>query len=677
MSARSFLHRPPRPLSFALYGTAAGLLAALTFGELVWYALAPPPMPEAYTAPPASTSLFQLTVTASPKVSVYPGGTNTVAVRVARDRFDGPVTVAFAAPVPGPGAAEVTVPAGETNGQAQVAVAATAKPGVYTLTATATATADGRALSASATVEVTVVAPPPPGPRMAVSVSPTVQTYQRGKNAFTVGVARDDFDDEVVVTFDRLPAGVTVPPVTISKGKSEATAELTADASATPGEYAIAVTARSVPKGVAASAAAETIVTVRSGPKVPVDVAFALDCTGSMEKAVAGIDAALPKFATALAKAELDVRFGLVGFQDTTLGQPLQVPQMNGERMTADAARLGAAMTGLRLGGGGGAGESSLDGIAEAAKGPFREPAVRVVLLVTDGGPKKADGRMKSADEAVKYLRAKRIDQLHVVALPEHRKAFEPLWEGAKGKYFDLGAANASGDYDTPMTALAKAVSDALPARPENKPEPSAAALQPALPPVGSAQPPAQPPGAEPDEPKVEKPPAVPPESPSEPKGLRAVVWVAWSVTVAGCVCLALLAGQMTVLPGGRPSLGLGASCYGVALVVGLAAGAAGCVACGALAGPFVARLGGGCLFGFGFGLMVPLAENWFRAEPPAEPLNFDAEPVPVPAPAVVAPPVLKPAIAAPKPRDGCPGCGRTIPGAAGNRYCMVCDNTF
>ena len=589
MSARSFLHGPPRPLSFALYGTAAGLLAALTVGELVWYALAPPPMPEAYTAPPASTSLFQLTVTASPKVSVYPGGTNTVAVRVARDRFDGPVTVAFAAPGIG---AEVIIPAGETSGRAVVAAAATAKPGAYTLTATATAAATaaaaGRALSASATVEVTVVAPPAPpaGPRLAV-----------------------------------------------------------------------------------------TAVAVPSAPKVPVDVVFALDCTGSMEKAVAGIDAALPKFAAALAKADLDVRFGLVGFQDTTLGQRLKVPRIDGERMTASAARLGAAMTALRLGGGGGEGESSLDGVAEAADGPFREPAVRVVLLVTDGGPKKADGRMKNMDEAVKYLRAKRIDQLHVVALPEHRKAFEPLWDGAKGAFFDLGAANASGDYDTPMADLAKAVCDALPARPANRPEPSAAApqpaLPPALPPAGSVKPPALPPGAEPDEPKVETRAAAPvaevPVNPPQPSERgRVLVRVVWSVTVAACVCLALLTGQMTVLPGGRPSLGLAASTYGVALIVGGAVG-------GALAGAFVARAISGCLFGLVFGLMVPLSEKWFRAKPTAEPLSHDVEPVP----AVVAPPVIKPAIAAPKPRDGCPGCGRTIPGGAGKRYCMVCDYTF
>ncbi len=671
MSAPPILHKLPRSVSFGLYGTAAGLLAALTFGELVWYLLAPAPV-EAYTAPPRSASPpAALALTASPKVSVYPGGTNTVQVRVARDRFDGPVTVTFAAPVPGIIATEVTIPANDMIGLAEIAVAATAKPGVYALNATA----NGQTLSASATMEVTVVALPPPGPRMAVSVSPKVQAYPRGKNTFAVRVTRGDFDDEVTVAFDGLPTGVTVLPVTIPAGKSEATAELTADATAPPGMHTITVTARSAPKGVAASAVSETGFTVLSRPKLPVDVVFALDCTGSMKRAVAGIAVGLPKFAAELEKAELDVRFGLVGFHDTTLGQPLKIPKIDGERMTADVARLRATMTGLRLGGGGGEGESSLDGIAEAADCPFREPALRVVLLVTDGGPKKADGRMKSADETVKYLREKKIAQLHVVALPEHRKPFEPLWEGAKGKYFDLGAANASGNYDMLMTDLGKAVGEALPARPENKPEPSGPAPQPELPPVGSVKPPALPPGAEPEEPKIEKPLAPPvaeaAEKPPEPSERGPVLArVGWSVTVAGLVCLAVLAGQMTVLPGGRPAPGFGLSRYAVALAGGFGAGAVGCIALGTLAGPFVGRLSGGCLFGFGFGLLIPLAENWFRATPPVEPLSLDAEPK-------VAPPVLKPAITAPKPRDGCPGCGRTIPGEPGMRYCMLCDNMF
>lgn len=49
--------------------------------------------------------------------------------------------------------------------------------------------------------------------------------------------------------------------------------------------------------------------------------------------------------------------------------------------------------------------------------------------------------------------------------------------------------------------------------------------------------------------------------------------------------------------------------------------------------------------------------------------------PLPPPPPPVAK---VKPNItAAPKARDGCPGCGRKIPGAAGTRYCMVCDATF
>jgi hypothetical protein len=41
------------------------------------------------------------------------------------------------------------------------------------------------------------------------------------------------------------------------------------------------------------------------------------------------------------------------------------------------------------------------------------------------------------------------------------------------------------------------------------------------------------------------------------------------------------------------------------------------------------------------------------------------------------APLIVKPNITAPKQADGCPGCGRSVPGAARERYCMMCDKTF
>ncbi len=90
MPAPAFLGKLPQPVVYGLYGTVAGLLAALTAGELIWYLLRPPPAPgaEAHTAPPVAQLSPKVAVTVSPKVQVYPGGMNFVTVRVARERPD-------------------------------------------------------------------------------------------------------------------------------------------------------------------------------------------------------------------------------------------------------------------------------------------------------------------------------------------------------------------------------------------------------------------------------------------------------------------------------------------------------------------------------------------------------------------------------------------------------------
>ena len=621
-----------------------------------------------------------------------------MSVRVARDRFEKPVSVKFAAPAVGLSAADVIVPAGATGGQATVLVPPTVKPGTYGLTANATALADGLTLSASAAIEVTVHALPVGLPRLAVGVSPKVQAYQRGKNTFAVRVARGNADEAVTVEFSGLPPGVAAPPITIPAGQTEATAELAVDGTAKPGTHSIAATARVVSGGVTVESRAELSAEVLATPRVPVDVAFVLDCTGSMKKAITGIGAALPEFGSELERGWLDTRFGLVGFQDTTLGQPLQIPRTKGARMTAELRPFRDTIYRLRLGGGGGEGESSLDGLAEAADCPFRAGAVRVLLLITDGGPKRSDGRMKSAAETVKYLRDKRIDQLHVVALPEHRKAFEPLWEGAKGKYLDLAQANNTGEYAKLLADLGRTVCGALPELPANVPEASSAAPEPVLPQMQPVKPPALMPGAEPAEPKIEKPapPSVPEPIVAAPaKKQPAHTWSAvgvWALTVLICVSAALLAGQMTVLPGGLPPLRAGATGYGSGWAVGLVFAAIGYFVLNAIAGGFIGRMAGASGLGFGMGLLVPVAGSWLRREPlpdeevldlpPEEPES--PSPVP-PAPAqpeepkqVPVAPVFKPTITAPtKPRDGCPGCGRAIPGEPGLRYCMLCDTTF
>ena len=88
MPAPPFLDKLPRPVVHGLYGTLAGLLAAITAGELVWYLLRPPPPLEAetHTAPPApKQAILTFAIAVSPKVQIYPGGSNFVTVRVTRE----------------------------------------------------------------------------------------------------------------------------------------------------------------------------------------------------------------------------------------------------------------------------------------------------------------------------------------------------------------------------------------------------------------------------------------------------------------------------------------------------------------------------------------------------------------------------------------------------------------
>lgn len=750
MSAASAM---PRPVLLALAGVLAGVGAALTAGELVWYVLKPAPLaspetqldspqPEEALMRPRAPQPARLALSAAP-VAVYPGGKNVFGVRVRRDGFDGPLVVRFDS-ADGLSAAEVAVPAGSDVGATELTAAPDAKPGTYTLAASV-GTAEMPALRARTTVAVTVLAPPPAAPRLAVGVSPSVPAYQKGKNALAVRVARGDFDEPVTVTFDGIPDGVTIPPVTVPLGKTDATAEVTVAAGTKLGITKVTATAKAAPKGVEVAATAEVAVDVLDADRAPLDVVLVLDCTGSMAKSADGLRRAWPTLFAALAKAKFNARYGLVGFRDTTLNQPLALPTFGGEPMTADPELFSAALRGLRFGGGGGEGESSLDGLAKAADYPLRVgAAARVLILVTDGPPKRADRRVKSIEDAVGHLRARRIDQLHVVALPEHRKRFEPLQGAVKGSFFDLKDATEKDGFGPLAADLAKAIVDAVPARPEPKPEPAPPAPTVALPEPKAAEVPAPPASREPDEPQFDALPLAPVDSP--PRAKRAATEApakppfplaavaGWAAAVVCVAVMLLFFGEM-LLPGERPSGAALAAGYGVGVPVGVAAGALGFVALDAVGIPLLARVGAAGLFGLLLGLTVAAAEVLFRAEtepsdaeplvasqvltpplakplakpraakaeplpeldlptieaptkpPPPKPLlDLDLPPVEAPTSAVPKPPPLPPPVVAPhkpnitgapKPGDGCPGCGRKIPGATGTRYCMVCDQTF
>jgi hypothetical protein len=74
----------PKPILFGLFGGVGGLLGALLIGEVVWLILSPsglaPRGPEVRVAIPDS-------------LRIYPGGSNRFLVKIARQGFEGPVTV--------------------------------------------------------------------------------------------------------------------------------------------------------------------------------------------------------------------------------------------------------------------------------------------------------------------------------------------------------------------------------------------------------------------------------------------------------------------------------------------------------------------------------------------------------------------------------------------------------
>jgi hypothetical protein len=708
MPAPSFLSKLPKPVLFGLYGAVGGLLGALAFGELAWHLLRPPAPPAPVEPPPPPP---QVAVSASPKVALYPGTENVIEVQVARDRFDGPVTVAVASPVAGLGAAPVTVAAGQTAGQAKLAAAADAKPGTYPLTLTATASPAGQTVSATAGVEAVVTPLPPRPPRLSVTASPKVHVLQGDKNAFGVEVARDGFDGAVTVRFVDVPDDVTIEPVTLAPKDTKADVVVSAAKKRAPGEWKVGVRAEAGTGAKAVTAAADTAVRVQPIPEpqpqlvlttspdvhvyarakntfavkvardgfdkpvkvtfaglpenvridpvtIPagateatatviagknaeksvqkldvtaeapvgesglkakaqltlrvgvlppdqiakVDVVFVLDVTGSMGPFVAGVKDGIKEFAGELEFSQIDARLALLAFGDRPLGEEPDIPKFGPDNgpFTDDIDAFKAAVSKIKMKGGGDEPESSLDGLAEAAGFKFRRDATRVLLLITDAPPKIPDKTTKSVAACVAVLKKQKIDQVHLVCREvDLTKFYKVFADDFRGKHFDLLRVTKKGEkFAKILPELGKAIEATIESKPAPKAEvaggapvavvPKAeaaptAATPPVPPPAvlpGVAAAPAVTPAPQAPPPKIEAP-AVKGVQSSEQydagsSGRLVLAVGVWTGALSGLLCLALLAGQHHYLRGSLPSAGGALAGVGGGLAVGLLGGAAG-----------------------------------------------------------------------------------------------------
>lgn len=155
MPAPKMLAGLPKPLLFGLYGALGGLIGALAFGELLWFLLRPPPAP-----PPEPV----VAVGAPTDVQIYQGGTGRVLFQIARDGFEGPVSVTATGLPAGVTADAATVDDKRTEGELTLRCALATPPTAapVPVKVTATARVNGKDVTATAETQLSVLASPMP-----------------------------------------------------------------------------------------------------------------------------------------------------------------------------------------------------------------------------------------------------------------------------------------------------------------------------------------------------------------------------------------------------------------------------------------------------------------------------------------------------------------------------------
>jgi len=308
--------------------------------------------------------------------------------------------------------------------------------------------------------------PPPeaaePPPQLGLSVSPSVAAYQGGSNEFTLQFESKRLNGAAVrVEFSKVPQGIVLDPVAGAENGTRTGAVRVAE-SAPTGLHTVTATATATVKGEPVSATSDFQVRVDPLPRAMVDVAFAVDISGSMQWAINGVANGSRQFAAEMAAAKTDVRFALVAYRHYKNGPGyLQTLSFRSGEFTGDSDEFRDQVSRLRAGGGGDPGESSLDGVTDAARLPFRPKATKVVLLISDEPPVIPDGKTASMKDAIDVIRGARIDQLHLVVNKNQLAYFEPLQTGANGQMFDLRTVVGGDGFQRLIPELSKVIAKA------------------------------------------------------------------------------------------------------------------------------------------------------------------------------------------------------------------------
>lgn len=198
----------------------------------------------AWTTPTAPPSLSKSTFTLSvpPSLEVTAGKSAIFSVRIQREHFPKPVTLAVA-DLPRHVAAEVPeeVAANEASANVAVTAAPEAEPGTTTIQVRARSGSRERIAS----VRLTVVKPPPsPAGTFTLAVPTAVVLKSGQEKAVGIRIERKNFAGAVRLTFRDVPPGIRADDATIPADKDQASVLVAAGKEARPGDSVLTVEAK-------------------------------------------------------------------------------------------------------------------------------------------------------------------------------------------------------------------------------------------------------------------------------------------------------------------------------------------------------------------------------------------------------------------------------------------------
>jgi hypothetical protein len=401
----------------------------------------------------------QLTVAVSPQVVLYPGMKNKFTVKIARQGFEGPVTIEAERLPKGVKIEEATIPAHKSQIEMEALSTSLEEAGLPTVQSVLIrAAAPSASLQADSELKVRVEAFPP---SMNIAVSPEVNVTQGGKGKFTVKLARRGFNQPVQITFANAPDGTTFPAAVIPVGAAEVEVEMRARFKTAVAKTPMTATAKVVGSKIA-DAKGNFVLDVAKAPdksQARVDIVFVLDVTGSMQDYINGIRDGIQDFVVMMENEEIDAQIGMVAFRDLIdikdkkMGlKAMEVLRFDGKPFTSDYRAFRDGVGQLKADGGGDVPESSLDALIEAAKLPFRSNVTKVMILVTDAPPQGLPGVngiivpksvaafTKSARivQTKKALLDMKLNQLHLLVRKVDQPLYDLVQKAVPGKFYDL-----------------------------------------------------------------------------------------------------------------------------------------------------------------------------------------------------------------------------------------------